>query len=127
MVDLPNLFPARTPVGRRYSFGQYPITTESVFGQPSVRFLHGLDARALSLELSYENLTQTEVASIRNHYRSMRGGYRSFQLPAAVWAGHSSTSNIVPTTGRWKYAAQPEEVQKRGGYVDVTVSLVSVS
>lgn len=106
--------------------GIFPVTTETGFGGGSIRFIHGSVSSGHTLELQYSNLTQSEAELIREHYRLRQGGYNSFLLSAEAWAGHTSATDLVPTTTRWKYAAAPEEVQKIGGYVDITVSLVSV-
>ena len=119
-------FPALTPVSRRYSAGTYPMTIESGFGGGGIRFIHSTVKSGVELELGYENLTQSEVKLIRDHYRFREGGYQSFLLPNAVWAGHSTATNIAATGTRWKYASVPEETQKSGGYVDISVSLISV-
>jgi hypothetical protein len=119
-------YPALTPSFRQYNIGAYPVTTEKNYGMVPVRFLHGSLRSLISLDLVYENLTQIEVGSIRDHYRDAKAGLFSFQLPSDVWAGHSLASNITSTTTRWKYSSQPEEIQKTGGYVDITVSLLSV-
>ena len=37
------LFPALEPIGRRYSLGSFPITTQS-YSAADVRFLHGATA-----------------------------------------------------------------------------------
>jgi hypothetical protein len=121
-----NPFPPLAPVSRSYSMGIFPVTTETGFGGGSIRFLHGSVSSGHTLELQYSNLTQAEAELIREHYRVRQGGYTSFLLSAEAWAGHTSATDLVPTTTRWKYASPPEEVQKKGGYVDLTVSLVSV-
>lgn len=115
-------FPTLEPVTRRRSLGVYPVTTEP----GGVRFLHGVVPSAQSLELVYESLTQAQAKLIRDHYRTQDGGFLAFTLPSIINAG-----NTLPIAGTeylvlWKYAAQPEEQQKRGGYVDLTVSLVAV-
>ncbi len=119
-------FPALAPASRRYSMGIFPVTTETGFGGGSIRFLHGSTSSGHTLELGYSNLTQAEAKLIRDHYRGQQGGYLSFSLSTEAWAGHTSATDLVPTTTKWKYAAAPEESQKIGGYVDLTVSLVSV-
>lgn len=119
-------FPSLAPVTRRYSMGIFPVTTESGFGGGSIRFLHGSTSSGHTLELGYENLTATEASLIREHYRLRDGTHQSFLLSAEAWAGHTSATDLVPTTTRWKYAGPPEETHKRGGLVDVAVSLLSV-
>ena len=116
-------FPALPPVGRSYSFGRFPLTTQSGLGGNQIKFLHSQDKSGVAMTLTYENLTQVEMASIRDHYRGRQGTFLCFLLPDEIWAGHSSVSNIVPVGTTWKYVSPPEETQKTAGYVDVTVSL----
>jgi hypothetical protein len=92
-------------------------------GGNQIKFLHSDLKNSAVLALTYENLTQTEMASIRDHYRGQQGTAVSFLLPDEIWAGQSSVANIVPDGTRWKYVSPPEETQKTAGYVDVTVSL----
>jgi hypothetical protein len=118
-------YPTLTPTGRSYSMGRFAVSREVGFGGGQVKFLHSSRVSNLTMELSYENLTQAEMASIRDHYRGQQGSFVSFLLPAEIWAGQSSVSNIVPAGMRWRYQEPPEEAQKSGGYVDTTVSLVT--
>jgi len=115
-------FPALAPVGRRYSFGTVPVTVEP----GGVRFLHDTQRSGCSLELQYEDLTQAEIELIRNHYRGQDGTHGSFELSSEAWAGHTSMTDLVPAGTRWVYTGPPEEEQRRGGFVDVGVSLRSV-
>jgi hypothetical protein len=117
-------FPSLTPDGRSYNFGRFAMSKETGLGGSQVKFLHSIRKSGVAMTLTYEGLTQTEMASIREHYRIQQGSVVSFLLPSTAWAGHSSVTNIVPSGTRWKYAAPPEEDQKNGGLVDVTVSLL---
>ena len=119
-------FPALSPASRRYSMGTFPVTTETGFGGGNIRFLHGTTSSGHTLELGFSNLTQAEAKLLRDHYRTQQGGYLSFALSAEAWAGHTSATDLVPTTTQWVYAAQPDETHKRGGLVDVTIELISV-
>lgn len=121
-----NQFPGLEPLTRSYSLGVFPLTIEGDFPGGGVRFLHGTVSSGHQLELGYQDLTETEAGYIRQHYRLNQGGYKSFLLSAEAWAGHSSMTDLVPSTTRWKYAAPPEETQHSGGLINVTVSLVSV-
>jgi hypothetical protein len=117
-------FPALVPAGRSYSFGSYPSSIEQSFAG-DVRFLHASTASGHSLELQYEKLTEAEVALIRSHYRTQNGGHRPFALSAQAWAGHTSFTDLVPSTTLWRYASSPDETQASAGFTDVSVSLVS--
>jgi hypothetical protein len=113
-------FPALRPAYRRYSFGQFPVTVDSV------RFLHGGTSSGHTLELSFVLLTEAEAALLREHYRVQQGGFLPFSLSDEAWAGHSSLTDLVPTTTQWIYADQPEETHRKGSLYDVTVRLESV-
>ncbi|MEI8251272.1 MAG: discoidin domain-containing protein [Synechococcus sp. ELA057] len=117
-------FPALSPAARSYSMGRFAMTTQAGLGGNQIKFLHSIKKTGVAMTLAYENLTQAEMASIRDHYRGQQGSFVSFLLPSAAWAGQSSVTNIVPSGTRWKYVAPPEETQKSGGLVDVTVSLL---
>jgi hypothetical protein len=119
-------FPAIRPAKRRYGFGLFPVTTETGFGGGSVRFLHGNTRYGVNLELGYEYLTQAEAQSLRSHYRGQNGGARSFLLPNAIWAGHSSPTNIVPAGTAWVYASELDETHRSGLLFDVSVKLLQV-
>ena len=119
-------FPALRPAVRNYNLGAYPVTTRTGFGGGSVRFSHGATASDHTLELGFEDLTQDEAKLLRDHYRVQQGGYVPFSLSADAWAGHSSFTDLVPSTTLWVYSQPPEETHKSGGLVDVTVQLTSV-
>lgn len=118
-------YPALKPVSRTYNMGQFAVSREIGFGGGQVKFLHGDYVSGLTMSLTYENLTQAEMASIRDHYRGQQGTVINFLLPADIWAGQSSVINIVPAGMRWKYSSPPEEAQKAGGYVDSKVELIT--
>lgn len=120
------LFPALEPKGRSYSFGVFPVTEHAGVAGAVTRFRHGAVSAAHVLNLNFQDLTQAEAKLIRDHYRGQQGGYLSFALSAEAWAGHASSTDLVPATTQWRYAQPPEETHKRGGWVDMTVQLEAV-
>ena len=91
-----------------------------------VRFRHGTTPANHRLRLGFVNLSAAEAKLLRDHYRTQQGGYLAFSLSAEAWAGHTTATDLVPTTTLWRYSKPPEETHKNGGLVDVTVELVSV-
>jgi hypothetical protein len=118
-------FPELEPATRSYDFGQFPLTEEPSISAGIVRFRHSVTPQNYQLTLGYTALTDAEAALIRQHFQFQGGGYRSFQLPAIIWKGHTFSGNVAPTNTRWRYIAAPEEEHRRGGYVNVTVALGS--
>lgn len=119
-------FPALQPATRRYSMGVFPVTEEKGFGGGSVRFKHGAIAYSHSLELSFATLTQAQAKLLRDHYREQQGGYIAFPLSPEAWAGHTSFTDLVPSSTHWRYAEQPQEDHLSAGYVNVSITLISV-
>ena len=118
-------FPALEPATRSYDFGLFPLTEEPSISAGIVRFRHGVTAQNYQLTLGYEYLSDAEAALIREHFQNQGGGYRSFQLPPIIWAGHTFTGNVVPTNTRWRYTESPAEEHSSGGYVNLSVTLGS--
>lgn len=118
-------FPVLEPATRSYDFGLFPLTEEPSVSAGIVRFRHSTTPQNYQLTLGYQSLTDAEASLIREHYQSQGGGYRSFQLPSIIWAGHTFSGNIVPYTTRWRYIEAPEEEHSSAGYVNVTVALGS--
>ena len=118
-------FPELEPATRAYDFGLFPLTEEPSISAGIVRFRHSITPQNYQLTLGYTALTDAEAALIRQHFQFQGGGYRSFQLPAIVWKGHTFTGNVIPTNTRWRYTAAPEEEHFSAGYVNVTVALGS--
>jgi hypothetical protein len=119
-------FPALKPASRRYSMGQYPVTTETGFGGGNIRFLHGNTSSGHSLMMEFSNLSQAQAKLIRDHYRGQQGGFLPFALSTDAWIGHTSQTDLVPATTLWRYAAPPAEDHNHAGRVGVAVELVAV-
>lgn len=120
-------FPALKASSRSYSLGVFSITEEKGFGGGSVRFKHSNSNYGHELSLGFTALTQAQAKLIRDHYRGQQGGHIPFALSTEVWAGHSSMTTLVPTSMVWRYTAAPEEKHTTNGYVDLTLTLESVS
>jgi hypothetical protein len=118
-------FPALEPAVRSYDFGFFPLSEEPSISAGIIRFRHGTTATNQELTLTYEYLSDAEATLIRNHFQEQSGGYRSFVLPAIIWAGHSTSTNLAPANMQWRYIKAPEEEHLRGGYVGLTVTLGS--
>jgi hypothetical protein len=118
-------FPAIPPRRRSFGFGEFPISQEpGNAGQVSL--LHGDESVRQPLRLFFVRLRQSDARLLRNHYRNQRGTNIPFALSPITWAGHTSQTDLVPSTTRWRYAMKLQESQKDGGFIDVEVQLVAV-
>jgi hypothetical protein len=118
-------FPALEPATRSYDLGAFPLTEQASISAGTVRFRHGTTATNFTLQLEYIYLSDAEAAQIRTHFQGQGGSYRSFQLPAIIWKGHTFSGNVFPATTRWRYVEAPEETHQSGGLVNLAISLIS--
>ena len=119
-------FPSIEPDTRSFDLGDFATSTAQGINGTEVRFNHGDEATGHDLTLTFLDRTDAELAQIRSHYLGQNGGQVSFRFPAITWQGHSTTSDVVPIEGRWKYAGAPEETHKNGGIHDITVRALYV-
>ncbi len=119
------IFPAIEPASRSYDLGAFPLTEQPSLSAGVVRFRHGTTATDYRLQLGYVYLSDAEATEIRTHFQSQGGTYRPFQLPSAIWKGHSFSGNVFPVGTRWRYADAPEETHHEIGRYSMTINLVS--
>lgn len=118
-------FPALRPRTRSFNFGRYPVSNQAT-SAGSVRFLHGNTSTDHQVRLGFLNLKQADARLIRNHYRNQNAGQVPFALSPLAWAGHTNFNDLVPSTTLWRYASEPQETHKNGGFIDVSVELLAV-
>ena len=117
-------FPAIEPTGRSYDFGAYAMSATGSLSGASVRFNHSSTMIGARLTLTFADMPDAEVETLRDHFREHDGGYRSFLLPAIIWQGHTDPEFLAPATDRWIYDGEIDEGDaKPGGFYDVSVNL----
>lgn len=103
-------FPSIKPTNRRYILGEYPVKTYRALSGKVVKRNFGNRAFGHGLELSFENVTETTVQAIVNHYNTQLGQTTGFAIPTDVFAGLSSTTIALfqaPSQTLWFYAEAP--------------------
>jgi hypothetical protein len=112
-----SIYPAIIPDRISYDLGQLNISEEATFSGP-VRFRHSMQTNGYGLQLTYNNLRQSQVDQLRRHYFDSSGSHRLFRVPAAIWGGAS----VVSTDSLYRYNDPPGE-EHLGVYFNVTVNL----
>ena len=82
----------------------------------------------MQLDLSYDNMTDSEAEQFLTHYNETIGTLRTFQLPQqtrAGWSG-SAASLDVAATQAWRYADPPQLTAVKPGVSSVRVGLIAV-
>lgn len=114
-------FPSLEPNTVSYDLGGLNVSEEETQNGAPVLFRHSLRQSNFRITLTYTNLTQTQVALIRQHYIDSAGSHRTFTVAPALWNG----GDVMPADGLYRYGSKPEEVQS-GVFTDVTVELVAL-
>lgn len=114
-------FPALEPDSIEFSLGGLNVTEEETLVGGPIRFRHSLRQSSHTLQLAYENLSQSDMLLIRNHYNDSAGTHYHFTLPTVIWGG----SSVLPASSVFRYESAPEE-SHLGVFNNVEVSLVVV-
>lgn len=121
-------FPTLQPTGRNFDPGDYPIKTFRSQSGAEVRVLYGSQRTNMTLELSYDNITDTNAGLFITHFDEVKGTYQTFTVPSSVRSGWAGTSSTIDVTGSnaWRYAEAPRVTAVRPGVSSVQVKLVGV-
>lgn len=121
-------FPALAPTSRNFNPGDYPIRQFRSQSGAEVRILYGDSRTGMTLELSYDNISDANAELFLQHYSDTKGTYDTFTLPDEAKTGWSGSSGAIDVSGvnAWRYAEPPAVTAIRPGRSSVRVQLVGV-
>jgi len=121
-------FPTLQPTGRNFNPGDFPIKSFRSQSGAETRILYGSQRTNMSLELNYDNITDTNANLFLTHFNEVQGTFQTFSAPSAVRSGWSGTSTALDVTGAnaWRYAEAPQITAIRPGVSSVRVKLIGV-
>lgn len=121
-------YPTINPTSRNFDPGDYPIKSFRAQSGAEVRILYGNQRTNMTLELNYENISDTNANLFITHYDEVLGSYQTFTIPTNVRAGWSGSSAAINVTGSnaWRYAEAPQITAVRPGISSVQVKLIGV-
>lgn len=121
-------YPSHKPTARAFDAGDYPIKTFKSQNGVEVRILYGDKRTGVRLQLSYDNIPDTDADDFIAHYDETKGSFLSFTLPSQFRSGWSGTAGAinVPADNEWRYESPPSIQQVRPGVSSVKVSLIGV-
>jgi len=121
-------FPTLQPTGRNFNPGDYPIKTFRAQSGAETRILYGSQRTNMSLELNYDNVTDTNAGLFLTHFDETQGTFQTFTVPSEVRTGWSGTYSAldVPGSNAWRYAEAPQVTSVRPGVSSVRVKLIGV-
>ena len=86
-------YPSLKPTSRNFSAGDYSYKTFKSQSGKEVRILYGDKRTGMTLDLSYENITDSAADDFVAHYDEVKGGFSTFTLPSEVRAGWNGQCN----------------------------------
>ena len=124
-------FPNLKPAGREFNAGDWPIKRFNAQSGAEVRILYGTRRVNAKLNLTYQNIKDTDAQLFLDDYEARKGTLQEFSLPTAskVWAGWKGvTSNInAPPGTKWRYDSEPKVQSVHNGLSNVQVTLIAVA
>lgn len=121
-------YPTLQPASRNFSPGNYPVKTFRSQSGAETRLLYGNQRSGMTLELQYENISDSNAELFVTHFDQVLGTYQTFSLPAAAKAGWNASASTLDVTSAtaWRYAEEPSITSVRPGLSTVQVKLIGV-
>lgn len=120
-------FPAIKPTGREFRMGTYPTKTYRSLAGTTVKRSFGSKPHSYELQVEFQNIKDSVVEQILDHYDDTAGGFTRFALPTAIFAGMSDTLRAriqSPNNIRWEYAGPPEVQSVFRGVSSVSITFI---
>ena len=94
-------FPSIIPATRLYTQGDFPNALQATSNGTTTGFRLGNRRINQILQLSFDNLSETEVNTIRTHYDGQNGRFEFFYLSASTWNGYASPPVALVSDFAW--------------------------
>ena len=120
------IFPSITPTARLYTQGNFPSAIQASSNGVTTGYRRGNRRINQTLQLSFNNLTESQVTQIRNHYDGQNGSFTIFYLSAEVWAGYITPPVALISDFAWLYANAPTISDGIVSKWNVEIELISV-
>lgn len=136
MAKFPNVTSdgqAIKPSRRNFTLGEYPIKVYRSLSGKAIRRSFGNKPYGAVLELSFENVKETVLTAIYDHYHGQGGTTIGFELSDNVIAGLSSGTAAKIKAGNpandgstiWFYQETPQVESTYRDLSTITISLIS--
>lgn len=122
-------FPTLTPSSRAFDPGDWPVKTFRSQNGAETRILYGSNRTGMTLQLSYDNITDANAELFLDHYNEMQGTYTTFLLVSGTrsgWTGNLDALGANAWGNAWRYAEPPQVQSVRPGISSVQVKLIGV-
>tara|TARA_R100001460_G_scaffold100029_2_gene143495 strand:+ start:3667 stop:4167 length:501 start_codon:yes stop_codon:yes gene_type:complete len=119
-------FPSIIPTSRLYIQGDFPSAIQSSSSGVTTGFRRGNRRINQTIQLTFDNLTETQVNLIRTHYDGQSGSFKIFFLSSSTWSGYTTPPVALVSDFAWLYATPPTISDGIVSKWNVEIELVSV-
>jgi hypothetical protein len=121
-------YPALAPTSRNYTTGDFPVRNYKAQSGAEVRILYGNQRTGMTLEMSYDNITDAQASTFLAHFDETKGTYLTFALPAKALDGWTGSTKYLDGGGAndWRYESAPTVTNVAPGISKVQVKLIGV-
>jgi len=121
-------FPAYAPTSRQFNPGSYPQKSYRSLAGIVVKRSFGNKPTDATLRLDFNNIDDTKVVAIINHYRTQTAANQRFKVTATTMAGLSTSLTALADGSadnlRWEYSQPPAVESVRPGVSRVQIQLL---
>lgn len=107
--------------------GTYPTKTYRSLAGTTVKRSFGNKPHSYQLQVGFENIKDSTLELILDHYDDTAGGFSRFALPTALFAGMDDAvrARIQSPNGiRWEYESPPEVQSVFRGVSSVSINFI---
>ena len=121
-------FPNLAPSARAFAPGDWPIKYYKALSGAEIRIRYGNLRTEATLDLSYENIPDSDVGAFLTHYNQTQGTFYTFTLPANVFEGWKASTSLInnPPGSAWRYDGPPQVTASFCGRSTLQVKLIAV-
>ena len=119
-------FPAIITTTSLYTQGDFPSAIQASSSGATTGFRRGNRRINQTLQLTFDNLTETQVNLISTHYDGQNGSFKIFYLSSSTWSGYTTPPVALVSDFAWLYATPPTISDGITSKWNVEVELVSV-
>ena len=120
-------FPAIKPTSREFTMGTYPTKTYRSLAGTTVKRSYGNKPSGYQFSAGFENIGDTTLEQILDHYDDTSGGFSRFKLPPELFAGMDNalrTRIQSPNGIQWEYAGAPKVQSVFNGLSSVSIDFI---
>ena len=119
--------PALTPTAMDFTAPEFPVKSSTSISGVVTRRIFGNRGSRSTLQLSFDNITDSSAAQFLNAWNASRGQLDAVTVPSAVFDGASAALVSYVSNGgdnlTWHFAAPPQVQRVKPGISSVRISL----